>query len=129
MNWLEDQFRRLGAPWKRFLVAAPILSVLIFLFPSLYGEGYDMIRLLLNGQGTADWNQVMEGSFFYATPHLLLLYIAGIIIFKVFATTATNSGGGCGGTFAPSLFLGAVSGFLFAGLWNELSTFNFHLST
>ena len=129
MNWLEDQFRRLGAPWKRFLVAAPILSVLIFLFPSLYGEGYDMIRLLLNGQGTADWNQVMEGSFFYATPHLLLLYLAGIIIFKVFATTATNSGGGCGGTFAPSLFLGAVSGFLFACLWNELSTFNFHLST
>ena len=120
MNWLEDQFRRLGSPWKRFLVAAPILSVLIFLFPSLYGEGYDMIRILLNGQGQADWNQVLEGSFFYVTPHLLLLYLAGIIIFKVFATTATNSGGGCGGTFAPSLFLGCVSGFLFASLWNLL---------
>ncbi|MBP5772239.1 MAG: chloride channel protein [Bacteroidaceae bacterium] len=120
MNWLEDQFRRLGSPWKRFLVASPILSVLIFLFPSLYGEGYGMIRLLLNGQGQADWNQVLEGSFFYATPHLLLLYLAGIIVFKVFATTATNSGGGCGGTFAPSLFLGCVSGFLFASLWNLL---------
>lgn len=118
MNWLEDQFRKLGAPWKRFIIAAPILSILIFLFPSLYGEGYDMIRMLLNGQGPEDWNQVMEGSFFYAAPHLLLLYLAGIIIFKVFATTATNSGGGCGGTFAPSLFLGAVSGFLFACLWN-----------
>ena len=118
MNWLEDQFRRLGGPWRRFLIAAPILSVLIFLFPSLYGEGYDMIRLLLNGRGAEDWNQVMEGSFFYGAPHLLLLYLAGIIIFKVFATTATNSGGGCGGTFAPSLFLGAVSGFLFACLWN-----------
>ena len=120
MNWLEDQFRRLGAPWKRFIIAAPILSVLIFLFPSLYGEGYDMIRLLLNGQNQTDWNQVLEGSLFYAAPHLLLLYLAGIIIFKVFATTATNSGGGCGGTFAPSLFLGAVSGFLFACLWNML---------
>lgn len=120
MNWLEDQFRRLGAPWKRFVIAAPILSVLIFLFPSLYGEGYDMIRLLLNGQNQSDWNQVLEGSLFYAAPHLLLLYLAGIIIFKVFATTATNSGGGCGGTFAPSLFLGAVSGFLFACLWNML---------
>ena len=118
MNWLEDQFRRLGAPWKRFLVASPILSVLIFLFPSLYGEGYEMIRLLLNGQGPADWNQVLEGSFFYAAPQLLLLYLAGIILFKVFATTATNSGGGCGGTFAPCLFLGCVSGFLFASLWN-----------
>ncbi len=120
MNWLEDQFRRLGSPWRRFLVASPILSVLIFLFPSLYGEGYDMIRLLLNGQGVEDWNQVLEGSFFYAAPHLLLLYLAGIIVFKVFATTATNSGGGCGGTFAPSLFLGCVSGFLFASLWNLL---------
>ena len=118
MNWLEDQFRRLGSPWKRFVIAAPILSVLIFLFPSLYGEGYEMISMLLNGQGPEDWNQVMEGSFFYAAPNLLLLYLAGIILFKVFATTATNSGGGCGGTFAPSLFLGAVSGFLFACLWN-----------
>lgn len=118
MNWLEDQFRRLGSPWVRLLVAGPILSVLIFLFPSLYGEGYGMITLLLNGQGAADWNQVLEGSFFYAAPHLLLLYLAGIIVFKVFATTATNSGGGCGGTFAPSLFLGCVSGFLFASLWN-----------
>lgn len=124
MNWLEDQFRRLGSPLQRFLIAAPILSVLIFLFPSLYGEGYSMIRLLLNGQGPAEWNQVMEGSFFYGAPQLLLVYLAGIIIFKVFATTATNSGGGCGGTFAPSLFLGCVAGFLFASLWNLLSTLN-----
>jgi len=124
MNWLEDQFRRLGSPLRRFLIAAPILSVLIFLFPSLYGEGYSMIRLLLNGQGPEEWNQVMEGSFFYGAPQLLLVYLAGIIIFKVFATTATNSGGGCGGTFAPSLFLGCVSGFLFASLWNLLSTLN-----
>lgn len=124
MNWLEDLFRRLGSPLQRFLIAAPILSVLIFLFPSLYGEGYSMIRLLLNGQGPAEWNQVMEGSFFYGAPQLLLVYLAGIIIFKVFATTATNSGGGCGGTFAPSLFLGCVAGFLFASLWNLLSTLN-----
>ena len=120
MNWLEDQFRRIKKPWQRLMVAGPILSVLIFLFPSLYGEGYDMIRLLLNGKDQADWNQVLEGSFFYNTPQLLLLYLAGIIVFKVFATTATNSGGGCGGTFAPSLFMGCVSGFLFASLWNMI---------
>ena len=57
----------------------------------------------------------------------MLLYLAGIILFKVFATTATNSGGGCGGTFAPSLFLGCVSGFLFASLWNMLSFFNLQI--
>lgn len=120
MNWLEDRFRSLGGPWIRLAVAGPILSTLIFLFPSLYGEGYEMIGMLLNGHGQADWNQVLEGSFFYSAPHLLLLYLAGIIIFKVFATTATNSGGGCGGTFAPSLFLGCVSGFFFASLWNMI---------
>lgn len=120
MTWLEERFRHLGSPTRRFLVAAPILSVLIFLFPSLYGEGYDMIRVLLNGQGPAGWNQVMNGSFFHSTSNLLLPYLAGILLFKVFATTATNSGGGCGGTFAPSLFLGCVSGFLFASLWNMI---------
>ena len=130
MNWLEDQFRRIRKPWQRLMIAGPILSILIFLFPSLYGEGYSMIRLLLNGQGQADWNQVLEGSFFYNTPHLLLLYLAGIIVFKVFATTATNSGGGCGGTFAPSLFMGCVSGFLFASLWNMIpATLNSQPST
>lgn len=130
MNWLEDQFRRIRKPWQRLMIAGPILSILIFLFPSLYGEGYSMIRLLLNGQGQADWNQVLEGSFFYHTPHLLLLYLAGIIVFKVFATTATNSGGGCGGTFAPSLFMGCVSGFLFASLWNMIpATLNAQPST
>ncbi len=119
MNACEDLFARFkNKPYVKLLMGGVILSTLIFLFPSLYGEGYDMIRLLLNGRGAEDWNQVMEGSFFYGAPHLLLLYLAGIIIFKVFATTATNSGGGCGGTFAPSLFLGAVSGFLFACLWN-----------
>ena len=120
MTWLENFFRRMGSPWTRFLVASPVLAVLIFLFPSLYGEGYEMIRLLLNGQGEADWNQVLEGSLFYGMPHILLLYLAGIIVFKVFATTCTNSGGGCGGTFAPSLFVGCVSGFLFAAIWNML---------
>jgi len=130
MNWLEDQFRRIRKPWQRLLIAGPILSILIFLFPSLYGEGYGMIRLLLNGQSQADWNQVLEGSFFYHTPHLLLLYLAGVIVFKVFATTATNSGGGCGGTFAPSLFMGCVSGFLFASLWNMIpATLNSQPST
>ena len=48
----------------------------------------------------------------------LLCYLFLIILFKVFASTATNGGGGCGGIFAPSLFLGCVSGFVFSRLWN-----------
>ncbi len=120
MNWLEDIFRRLGKPWRRLLLAAPMLSILIFLFPSLYGEGYDLIHLILNGHSKMEWSEALAGSVFAGSTGLLLLYLGGVMLFKVFATTATNGGGGCGGTFAPSLFLGCVSGFFFALVWNDI---------
>lgn len=95
-----------------------MLSSLIFLFPVLYGEGYSAINILLNGSSEADWNEVLKNSMFYGNGHLLILFIALVIFTKTFATAATNGGGGCGGTFAPSLFVGAFSGFLFSRLWN-----------
>ena len=94
------------------------MSVLIFLFPPLYGEGYDTIGLLLNGTSDLEWDTVMNNSLFYGDGGLLLLYLSLIVLFKVFATTATNGGGGCGGTFAPSLFLGCITGFVFAHFCN-----------
>lgn len=60
----------------------------------------------------------MDSSLFYGHNNLLLLYLSLVLIFKVFASTATNGGGGCGGIFAPSLFLGCISGFIFSRLWN-----------
>lgn len=65
-----------------------------------------------------DVDNVMNNSLFYGHSEYLLLFLALIILFKVFATTATNGGGGCGGTFAPSLFLGCIGGFVFAQVWN-----------
>ncbi len=118
MNNLEDFFRRIQSPWLKFAVGAVSLSVLIYLFPSLYGEGYELIELLLNGHGNEEWSAAMEHSIFYGHDNLLLVYLLLVIAFKVFATTATNGGGGCGGTFAPSLFLGCVTGFVFSRLWN-----------
>ncbi len=117
MNYLEGIFRRLQGRYKKFLLGAAMLSLLIYLFPSLYGEGYDLITLLLNGNGQADWDTAMDRSFFYGSNHLLI-YLFLIIVFKVFASTATNGGGGCGGIFAPSLFLGCICGFVFCRLWN-----------
>ena len=117
MNYLEGIFRRLQGRYKKFLLGAAMLSLLIYLFPSLYGEGYDLITLLLNGNGQADWDTAMNRSFFYGSNHLLI-YLFLIIVFKVFASTATNGGGGCGGIFAPSLFLGCICGFVFCRLWN-----------
>ena len=122
MNMLEGVFRKLQGRYKKFLLGAVMLSLLIYLFPSLYGEGYDLITLLLNGNGQADWDTAMDRSLFYGSNHLLI-YLFLIVVFKVFASTATNGGGGCGGIFAPSLFLGCICGFIFCRLWNMYDVF------
>lgn len=119
MNACEDLFSRFkDKPYVRLVIGGAILSTLIFLFPSLYGEGYLSINLLLNGKTETDWNQLLDGSLFYGHSEYLILYIALVLLTKVFATSATNGGGGCGGTFAPSLFIGCFTGFLFSRLWN-----------
>ncbi|MCD7722092.1 MAG: chloride channel protein [Prevotellaceae bacterium] len=118
MNGIENVFHRFRGPYTKLAVGGLTLSVLIFLFPSLYGEGYDFVDLLLRGSGEQDWASALNHSIFYGHSQLLLLYLAMLILFKVFATASTNCGGGCGGIFAPSLFLGCVSGFFFARVWN-----------
>ena len=118
MNATEGVFRRLQGPYARLALGGVMLSTLIYLLPSLYGEGYDLIKLLLNGNGEADWDMAMNRSLFYGSDHLLVDLLR-VVLFKVFASTATNGGGGCGGIFAPSLFLGCISGFIFSRLWNN----------
>ena len=119
MNACEDLFARFkNRPYVKLLIGGAILSTLIFLFPSLYGEGYHSINLLLNGRTEADWNQILDGSLFYGHSEYIILYLALVLFTKVFATSATNGGGGCGGTFAPSLFIGCFTGFLFSRLRN-----------
>ena len=118
MNRIEGVFRRYSNPYIKLAIGGAMLSILIFMFPSLYGEGYDVIHMLLNGTSAADWDKVMDNSIFYGYGNLLLVYLSLVVLFKVFATSATNGGGGCGGTFAPSLFLGCITGFVFAHFCN-----------
>ena len=120
MNSVEGVFGKLNNPYKKLAFGGVMLSILIFLFPPLYGEGYDTINLLLNGTSAAEWDTVMNNSMFYGYGNLLLVYLMLIILLKVFASSATNGGGGCGGIFAPSLFLGCITGFIFAHFCNEL---------
>ena len=112
---IERQFKKLNNPYVKLAIGGSILSVLIFLFPPLYGEGYETINHLINGSSE---NIILENSLFYGHAKLLFLYMLFIILFKAVASTVTNCGGGCGGIFAPSLFLGCVTGYLFAGLCN-----------
>jgi CIC family chloride channel protein len=119
MGKCEDVFARFkDKPYVKLSIGGTMLSLLIFLFPSLYGEGYSSINLLLNGQTPDDWNHILNNSLFSGQGTLLLPYIALVLLTKVVATSATNGAGGCGGTFAPSLFIGCFTGFLFARLWN-----------
>ncbi len=94
-----------------------MLSLLIFIFPPLYGEGYDTIGLLLNGQFAG----LMDNSMFYPLNDSyfgIVIFLGLILLTKVFASSATNGGGGCGGIFAPSLYLGCIAGFIFAHICN-----------
>ncbi len=120
MNVMENFFsKKLATPLKKTVVGGIILSTLIFLFPPLYGEGYGAITDLLGG----DPSSIVNGSIFYgdrSSSGFILLFIGLIILTKVFATSATNGGGGVGGTFAPSLYVGCMAGFFFAFLCNQL---------
>lgn len=119
MFMMESMFGKLKHPGMKILVGGVIMAGLIFLFPPLYGEGYGAINNLLLG----DVSKVVDGTFFYVDRDnvwFLILFIGAIAMTKAFATSATNGAGGVGGTFAPSLFVGALTGFLFAYIVNNL---------
>ena len=119
MSFAESIFARFqDKPYVKLLLGGSVLSLLIYLFPALFGEGYNSINLLLNGTNEADWEQILNNSRFSGEAYMLIPYIALVLLTKVFATSATNGGGGCGGTFAPSLFVGCFAGFFFSRMWN-----------
>ena len=115
----EARFKKLRNRWVRFAVGGITLSILIFLMPPLYGEGYEGITRLINGDITGIFNNSLFYSFRDNTV-AVLLFLFALGAFKVFATAATNGGGGVGGTFAPSLFVGVMAGVFFAYLFNHL---------
>jgi CIC family chloride channel protein len=110
---IEDKAKTILNPYKRWFLMAAGLGVLLFLFPPLYGEGYDSIKYLLNNNvPSAIGNTVFGGmpQFKWLVP----LFFAGVFIFKVFSMSFTNAGGGVGGTFGPTLFMGGMLGFIIA---------------
>ena len=119
MFMMESMFSRIENKLFKIGLGGAILALLILLFPPLYGEGYGAINTLLEG----DYSKVLDGTFFYVDRDnvwFIAAFIGAVILTKVFATSATNGAGGVGGTFAPSLFMGALVGFLFAFLLNNI---------
>ena len=117
--FLHDTFEKIKNIWKRFLLAAIVLGGIIYIFPSLYGEGYHAINSSLQG----DYSYVFNHTFYsgLSQDHLMLIIVLLlIVIFKAIATTVTFSAGGIGGIFAPTLFMGVNVGLAFAIFCNFL---------
>lgn len=120
---IEGFFRKLSMhPFARVFIGGIILGVLVFTFPPLFGEGYISIKDLANGNA----QNILSNSGFSIFKHsewILLLFIGLIAMVKVFATAITLNSGGNGGNFAPSLFVGAFTGFFFARFFNLVGMF------
>lgn len=117
--YLEKKLSGIKSWFLRLLVGGIVLGTLIFIFPPLWGEGYTSISAIFNGHGT----DLLNNSLFFewkSNAYLVLIVLAGILFFKVFAMAATTASGGIGGIFAPTLFMGAFAGFL---LVKSLNTF------
>ncbi|HAH55599.1 MAG TPA: chloride channel protein [Flavobacterium sp.] len=116
---IEHLFARLRfTPYKKAIFGASILAVLIFIFPTLFGEGYESIKILSEN----DPGQLLENTLFSSFRNnswVLLLFIGLTMMLKVFATAITLGSGGNGGNFAPSLFLGSYIGFFFSKFLNH----------
>ena len=110
-RWLEDKIKSIQRPFVRWAISASCLGLLIFLFPPLFGEGYEHLHELLNG-GSIDLDGQTVLAFFLRKAWLVPVFFLLVLLLKVFSMSFTNAGGGVGGTFGPTLFIGAIAGFV-----------------
>ncbi len=117
---VESKFASIENPLKKVAIGGVLLGVLVFLFPPLYGEGFNTLQALLNGEAVT----ILDNSLLYTfrdNAWVILAALGLILIFKVYAMAATTGAGGVGGIFAPTLFMGGVAGYFMSKLFN-LST-------
>lgn len=114
---LEDRIKRIVNPFRRWIISALSLGLLIFLFPPLFGEGYGSLTSLLNGDVDSAIGPNLFGNLF-DNQWFVVVFFSAVILFKVLAMSFTNAGGGVGGTFGPTLFIGGVAGFVMSRFIN-----------
>ena len=116
---LEDRIGKMENVYLKWIMCAVGLGILIFLFPPLYGEGYESLGVLLNGKELSLDGQTPL-AFLAHSQWSVPVFFMLILLLKVFSMTLTNAGGGVGGTFGPTLFVGAIAGFVVARTLNLL---------
>ena len=118
-NYMDKVFKGISNPWRRNITGGVMLGAILFLFPSMYGVGYPVLTKVIGG----DFDAIANGSVLHsagiASIEGLMMVAACILVCKCWAVSATNSSGGVGGDFAPTLFAGGLAGFLFASLCNN----------
>mgnify|MGYP003292213119 CR=1 FL=1 len=123
-RWIDKMMKKIKMPYLRAAIGALLLCSLIYFFPVFYGEGYDSINTLMNG----GYETIFKNSLLWSPCSNRVIFfvgIAGIILLKVFATTFTTSAGGIGGVFAPTLFIGAYTGFFVAAVAHHVTGMTF----
>ena len=124
---IADVFKKIESSYKKLLIGGVSLGVLVFLIPPLFGEGYETINNVLRGNIL----EVVENNIFNSISDntlLIILFLLGLIIFKIVATSLTFGAGGIGGIFAPTLFTGSLTGYVFALFVNYTNFFGHKLS-
>ncbi|PKO95750.1 MAG: chloride channel protein [Bacteroidetes bacterium HGW-Bacteroidetes-7] len=119
---VEDRIQKISNSYKRWAISAFMLGLLIFIFPPLFGEGYGSITALLNKDALSAVGPNIFGDLF-SNKWFVPAFFGAIIFFKVFAMSFTNAGGGVGGTFGPTLFIGGVTGFVVSRVLNLTGLF------
>jgi CIC family chloride channel protein len=120
-------FKRWENPYKKLLIGGVLIGMIVYLIPPLFGEGYETINNILRG----NINEIITNNIFHINTEnflLILLFLIGLVTFKVIAMSLTFGAGGIGGVFAPTLFTGSVSGYIFALVANQSGFFSHQLS-
>lgn len=125
---IGDFFSKFANPYKRLLIGGIGLGIIVYFIPPLFGEGFKTINNLLNNNVAAVFGQnyfeiITENNWW------IIIFLLGLVAFKVVATSITFGAGGVGGVFAPTLFTGSVTGFVFALFFNTLNLSSHQLST
>jgi len=114
---IQKFFDKIASPLKRLIIGGLGIGILVYFIPPLYGEGFDMINALVNG----NTDPVLKHNIFHldiANPWILISLLAGLVVFKVIASSLTFGAGGVGGIFSPTLFMGSIMGFCTAKIIN-----------
>lgn len=120
-------FKKFNSPYKKLLIGGVSLGIIVFIIPPLFGEGYETINNILIG----DINSIVDNNIFNIAPTniwIISLFLFGLILFKIIATSFTFGAGGIGGVFAPTLFTGSLTGYVFASILNYSNLFSHQLS-